>query len=118
MSTGKETMGEAMGDEEGVKSLASEDYYGQQARVWKFRSENLDEEEFEVAAAGSGWMEEEDCDNFQRYFNLLSKNCCKETNKQYTKMNGWRRRTVTTFRGILICFERVVENKQTNNILR
>ena len=71
MSTGNEIMVEAMGDDEEVniaveKSLASEDYYRQQGRVWKFRSEVLDEEEFEVAAAGSGWMEEEDCDNFQR----------------------------------------------------
>ena len=60
--TGKEVMGD-----EGV-NLASEDYYQQHARVWKFRSENLDEEEFEVAAAGSGWRDEEECDNFQRYF--------------------------------------------------
>ena len=58
--TGKEDMGD-----EGV-NLASEDYYQQHARVWKFRSENLDEEEFEVAAAGSGWRDEEECDNFQR----------------------------------------------------
>ena len=49
---GKEVMGD-----EGV-NLASEDYYQQHARVWKFRSENLDEEEFEVAAAGSGWRDE------------------------------------------------------------
>ena len=74
-----------MGDEgfnlAGVgKRLASEDYYRQQGRVWKFRSENLDEEEFEVAAAGSGWREEDDCDNFQRFFNLLQ---LTQTNKQY-----------------------------------
>ena len=63
---GKEVMGMALGDE-GVKvALASEDYYQQHGRVWKFRSENLDEEEFEVASAGSGWRDEEDCDNFQR----------------------------------------------------
>ena len=65
--TGKEVMGD-----EGVK-LASEDYYQQHARVWKFRSENLDDDEFEVAAAGSGWIvEEEDCDNFQRYLTLFN----------------------------------------------
>ena len=90
MSTGNEIMVEAMGDADEVnlaveKSRASEDYYRQQGRVWKFRSEVLDEEEFEVAAAGSGWMEEEDCDNFQRYFDnyLLSKDSCKQMNKQF-----------------------------------
>ena len=61
------------------KSLASEDYYQQHGRVWKFRSENLDEEEFEVAAAGSGWRDEEDCDNFQRYFPSI---CSQLKNKQ------------------------------------
>ena len=91
MSTGNEIMVEAMGDDEEVKlavekSLAFEDYYRQQGRVWKFRSEVLDAEEFEVAAAGSGWMEEEDCDNFQRYLDnyLLSKDSCKQMKKQYT----------------------------------
>ena len=79
MSTaGKEVMGVAMG----VK-LASEDYYQQHARVWKFRSENLDEEEFEVAAAGSGWRDEEECDNFQRYFpNYLIFSVLFDANKQ------------------------------------
>ena len=56
----------SMGGDEEV-NLASEDYYQQHTRVWKFRSENLDEEEFEVAAAGSGWRDEDDCDNFQRF---------------------------------------------------
>ena len=66
------------------KRLASEDYYRQQGRVWKFRSENLDKEEFEVAAAGSGWREEDDCDNFQRFFNLLQlTKTNKQTNKEY-----------------------------------
>ena len=51
---------------------AEEEFYRQHSRVWKFRSENLDDDEFEVAAAGSGWMEEEDCDNFQRYLTLFN----------------------------------------------
>ena len=81
MQPGQEVMGEEGFNLASVgKSLASEDYYRQQGRVWKFRSENLDEEEFEVAAAGSGWREENDCDNFQRFFNLLQ---LTQTNKQY-----------------------------------
>ena len=56
-----------------VKSTsAEEEFYRQHSRVWKFRSENLDDDEFEVAAAGSGWMEEEDCDNFQRCLTVFN----------------------------------------------
>ena len=69
---GKEVMGLAKADDGVNLDLASEDYYRQQGRVWKFRSEVLDEEEFEVAAAGSGWRDEEECDNFQRYFPICN----------------------------------------------
>ena len=73
MPPGNDIMDEAATDQ-GVKMMSSaeEEFYRQHSRVWKFRSENLDDDEFEVAAAGSGWMEEEDCDNFQRYLTLFN----------------------------------------------
>ena len=77
MPPGNDIMDEAATDQ-GVKIVvkstsAEEEFYRQHSRVWKFRSENLDDDEFEVAAAGSGWIvEEEDCDNFQRYLTLFN----------------------------------------------
>ena len=75
MPPGNDIMDEAATDQ-GVKmksTSAEEDFYRQHSQVWKFRSENLDDDEFEVAAAGSGWIvEEEDCDNFQRYLTLFN----------------------------------------------
>ena len=90
MPPGNDIMDEAATDQ-GVKIVvkstsAEEEFYRQHSRVWKFRSENLDDDEFEVAAAGSGWMEEEDCDNFQRYltvFNIGPITCsAQQLNKQ------------------------------------
>ena len=95
MPPGNDIMDEAATDQ-GVKIVvkstsAEEEFYRQHSRVWKFRSENLDDDEFEVAAAGSGWIvEEEDCDNFQRYltvFNIGPITCtAQQLNKQKITM--------------------------------